>query len=186
SGIYNADGAGTVTFKNSIMGNSLLGSNCGNNGGIFNVSGANFDTDGTCPGFTQVTSGQLNLGALANNGGPTMTHALQPGSVAIDAGADVTTLNVPLDNSTNAVVVIDGTSIPGGIGFLIQIDNEQMSVTSKSTNTLTVVRGANGTTAAAHSAAAAVNAAFDQRGAGFPRLRDGNGDSTATVDVGAL
>lgn len=28
--------------------------------------------------------------------------------------------------------------------------------------------------------------AFDQRGTGFPRVRDGNGDGTATVDIGAV
>ena len=31
-----------------------------------------------------VTAEQLNLGPLADNGGPTMTHALGAGSVAID------------------------------------------------------------------------------------------------------
>jgi hypothetical protein len=33
-----------------------------------------------------VTAAELALGPLANNGGPTATHALLPGSVAIDAG----------------------------------------------------------------------------------------------------
>ncbi len=33
-----------------------------------------------------VTAAQLNLGPLENNGGPTMTHALLPGSRAIDKG----------------------------------------------------------------------------------------------------
>jgi hypothetical protein len=33
-----------------------------------------------------VSSAQLNLGSLQNNGGPTPTHALQAGSVAIDKG----------------------------------------------------------------------------------------------------
>jgi hypothetical protein len=28
--------------------------------------------------------------------------------------------------------------------------------------------------------------AFDQRGIGFPRIRDGNGDGTAIVDIGAF
>jgi hypothetical protein len=31
-----------------------------------------------------VTAAALNLGPLQDNGGPTMTHALLPGSVAID------------------------------------------------------------------------------------------------------
>jgi hypothetical protein len=56
--------------------------------GIFNSEGVNFDTDGTCPGFT--TSSSLNLQALANNGGPTQTHALGPHSAAIDAVTDCT------------------------------------------------------------------------------------------------
>jgi hypothetical protein len=50
----------------------------------------NFATNGGCPGFTEVTSAQLNLGPLANNGGPTQTHALLSGSVAIDAAPDCT------------------------------------------------------------------------------------------------
>ncbi|MGB3051149.1 MAG: choice-of-anchor Q domain-containing protein [Polyangiales bacterium] len=40
-----------------------------------------FDQTGDQSG---VTTEQLNLGPLADNGGPTMTHALLPGSVAID------------------------------------------------------------------------------------------------------
>ena len=41
-----------------------------------------FDPDGTDQ--VDVTEGQLNLGPLQDNRGPTMTHALLPGSVAID------------------------------------------------------------------------------------------------------
>jgi hypothetical protein len=60
------------------------------------------------------------LGPLANNGGPTQTHALLAGSPAIDTG--------------------DDAGAP----------------------------------------------AFDQRGAGFPRRKDGNGDRRPAVDVGAF
>ena len=80
---------GTMTFKNSIVADSPSGSNC-DNFGTFTARGANLATDGTCPGFTQVTSAQLNLGPLANNGGPTQTHALLFGSSAVDAAADCT------------------------------------------------------------------------------------------------
>jgi hypothetical protein len=55
--------------------------------------GANLDTDGSCgtTNFTQVTSAQVNLGALAlNPPGTTATQALLPGSVAIDAAPDCT------------------------------------------------------------------------------------------------
>jgi predicted outer membrane repeat protein len=80
-------------IKNSIVANSPSGNDCG---GTVIASGVNFTTDGTCPGFTQVPStgpGGLNLGPLADNGGPTQTHALLPGSVAIDAAPDCTDLN---------------------------------------------------------------------------------------------
>lgn len=64
------------------------------------------------------------LGSLANNGGPTPTHALLAGSPAIDAGL----------------------------------------------NNLATAAGLN----------------TDQRGTGFSRTRDGNGDSLAFVDIGAF
>jgi hypothetical protein len=41
-----------------------------------------FDPDGTDQ--VDVSAEALKLGGLADNGGPTMTHALLPGSVAID------------------------------------------------------------------------------------------------------
>ena len=86
-GIFNFS-SGTVTIKNSIVADSPSGGNCFNdNSSTFTTLGVNFDTDATCPGFTQKTSAQLKLGPLADNGGPTQTHALGAGSVAIDAAA---------------------------------------------------------------------------------------------------
>jgi hypothetical protein len=86
-GIFNWYSGGTATLKNTII--ALSGGNCANTG-TFTAQGKNFATDGTCPGFTQVTSADLNLGPLANNGGPTQTHALGSDSVAIDAATDCT------------------------------------------------------------------------------------------------
>jgi predicted outer membrane repeat protein len=83
---------GTVKIKNSIVANSTLGNNYAGTR-IINVSGENFSTDNSCPGFTQVPSmgtGGLNLSPLQNNGSTTQTHALLPGSVAIDAATDCT------------------------------------------------------------------------------------------------
>jgi predicted outer membrane repeat protein len=59
-------------------------------GELITSSGHNIESPGDTCGFDQgtdlvnITEGQLDLGALADNGGPTMTHALGAGSVAID------------------------------------------------------------------------------------------------------
>jgi hypothetical protein len=53
-------------------------------------TGGNLESAGHTCGFDQgtdqvdVSPDDLNLGPLADNGGPTMTHALGAGSVAID------------------------------------------------------------------------------------------------------
>jgi hypothetical protein len=48
--------------------------------------GNNVFTDGTCsPVATDLVVADAGLGSLADNGGPTETHALAPGSPAIDA-----------------------------------------------------------------------------------------------------
>jgi hypothetical protein len=86
-GIY-VSGA-IVTLKNSIIASNVLGGNCAGPTPII-AAGVNFSTDGTCAGFTQVTQQELNLGPLQDNGGPTLTHALLAGSVAIDAVTDCT------------------------------------------------------------------------------------------------
>lgn len=109
----------TVNIKNSIVANSTSGGDCSNSG-TFNATGVNFTTNGTCPGFTVVTPAQLNLGPLQNNGGPTETHALLPGSVAIDAAPDCTDLGgnpqSPKVVAPNAVVTTDqrGVGRPQG------------------------------------------------------------------------
>ncbi len=67
--------------------NTLIADNAGGNCmGDQTDQGGNFDDDGTCLGASPVISGVDFDDTLANNGGPTLTHALLPGSVAIDAG----------------------------------------------------------------------------------------------------
>ena len=89
-GIFNE---GLATVKNSIVANSSgEGDGPWDCAGTITSLGTNLDTDGSCSGFTQVTSAQLNLGALALNSprSGTETEALLPGSVAIDAVTDCT------------------------------------------------------------------------------------------------
>lgn len=80
--------SGVVTIKNSIVSNSITGSDCT---GTIVSTGNNLDSDSTCS-FTEVSdlSGvDPLLEPLQDNGGPTFTHALQFGSPAINAGDDV-------------------------------------------------------------------------------------------------
>lgn len=80
---------GTATFTNSLVADNIETgggqADCDNNGTL-TANGSNLDTDATCPNFGHTTAAALNLGPLVNNGGPTRTHALLTGSVAIDTG----------------------------------------------------------------------------------------------------
>jgi hypothetical protein len=75
------------------IGNTVLkagsGANLSNNGGTITSHGYNVCSDNG-GGFLNGPGDQINtdpmLGPLQNNGGPTLTHALLPGSPAIDAG----------------------------------------------------------------------------------------------------
>ena len=90
-GIYTAAvGKKSVKIRNSLVVNNHF-QDCErpNDRSIIKASSSNMDTDGTCAdasrgGFTTVTSAQLNLGRLKDNGGSTLTHSLNHGSVAIN------------------------------------------------------------------------------------------------------
>jgi predicted outer membrane repeat protein len=76
---------GTVNLRNVLFAKGSSGVNCaGQVGGIFSLS-----DDNSC-GFPSGRNGvNLNLGALANNGGFTQTHLPGAGSAAIDNGTGV-------------------------------------------------------------------------------------------------
>jgi hypothetical protein len=72
--------------------------------------GHNLDSDGTCltadvlqPG--DIANGNANLGPLADNGGPTFTHALLAGSDALDAGDDTVCAAEPVNGVDQRGVV---------------------------------------------------------------------------------
>lgn len=78
-----------TTLKNSIVAMNTSGGNCT---GTIASSGHNLEDANTCA-FTSLgdlPNNDPKLGPLADNGGPTETHALLPGSPAIDAGDDAT------------------------------------------------------------------------------------------------
>ena len=71
--------AGTVTLRNTIVANNTGAPNC--KGAITDGGGNLVWGDTSCPGI----NADPKLSALADNGGPTQTAALQSGSAAIDA-----------------------------------------------------------------------------------------------------
>ena len=78
--------AGTLTIQNSIVANNNGANNCTLTGTF--IDGGNNIDNGTSCGFSGAVGQNTNpqLGALANNGGVTQTHALLTGSPAINAG----------------------------------------------------------------------------------------------------
>jgi hypothetical protein len=85
---------GSLDLANTILANST-GVDCWNSGTL-NATGVNLVEDGSCD--PNATTGDPNLGPLANNGGPTLTHALLTGSPAIDAGDNSLCVEQPVNN----------------------------------------------------------------------------------------
>ncbi len=82
--LYGGFTSGSVSINNTIVANALSGSNCAGSGST-SGSGRNFDDDGTCENTDPIVIGVDFDPLLADNGGPTQTHALLPGSVAADS-----------------------------------------------------------------------------------------------------
>ncbi|MDH5677552.1 MAG: right-handed parallel beta-helix repeat-containing protein [Nitrospinota bacterium] len=84
-----ADNGGTTILSNTIIANQATGADCA---GTFTSSGYNIDSDSSCGlggAGDQPGASLIGMGGLANNGGPTKTHAIGPISVAIDKGSCV-------------------------------------------------------------------------------------------------
>jgi hypothetical protein len=82
--------SGSATVQNTIMAGGT-GGECDLVASAMSDQGGNFSIDGSC-GFSQASShnsasvAALDLVPLADNGGPTQTVALLPGSLAVNAG----------------------------------------------------------------------------------------------------
>jgi len=98
---------GFAKIKNSIVALNPSGLDCQASSAEFSGAGENLDSDDSCPDFTLKEDPLLDI--LANYGGPTLTHALKPGSPAIDAAADCLSLvGVPVTTDQR------GLPRPGG------------------------------------------------------------------------
>jgi parallel beta-helix repeat protein len=89
----NGDGL-SLGSANTTLRNTLFARNLTDCAGPVGPIGAqnNLDSDGSCglSGAGNISNVDPLLGPLGNNGGPTLTHRLIPGSPAIDAGSCVT------------------------------------------------------------------------------------------------
>ncbi len=110
---------GTVTLANTIVAGNFRGGDPSKTadditGAMAANSSFNLIGTGGSGGLTngtnnnQVGVANPGLGTLANNGGPTQTHALLPGSPAINAGSNA----LAIDQNFNAV-----TTDQRGVGF---------------------------------------------------------------------
>ncbi len=79
-------GSGSLILKNSILANTIGGTDCKADAAIGTNTNNLIENNSGCG--TPFSSADPMLGTLANNGGSTRTFALLPGSPAINAGDD--------------------------------------------------------------------------------------------------
>ncbi|MEG4806375.1 choice-of-anchor Q domain-containing protein, partial [Microcoleus sp. F8-D1] len=145
-GISNATATSTATVSNSIVAGNTATTNAEvGNSGTFTSNGNNLvGQNNSVGGFTTIASDILLPGAistaisaLANNGGPTQTHALVSGSPAIDAGTNPNSLTTDQR----------GTGFPRVVGSAADIGAfELLSNIAISSATSSQTEGNSGTT----------------------------------------
>lgn len=87
-GISIVDSGSSASVNNTIIANSTAGGDCFNFAATINTSYSLIENGLACVNGTNSNNltGDPNLGPLQNNGGSTLTHAVLPGSIVIDAG----------------------------------------------------------------------------------------------------
>ena len=89
-GMYNKDAAGaTTTINNTLVADNTASSNADLDGAFVSSGDNLIETVGSATGLqgSDITGSDPALGALEDNGGPTQTHALLAGSLAINMGS---------------------------------------------------------------------------------------------------
>src|SRR5262249_6993811 len=123
--LFNDPGLFTVAtpliVTNTLIIGNAPGSNCS---GTITNNGHNLQWPGTSCG-NDLNSADPLLGPLANNGGPTFTHALPPGSPALDTGDAGACATAPINNRDQR-----GRSRPQGAGCDIGAYENGLTVNS--------------------------------------------------------
>lgn len=76
----------------------------------------------------------------------------------------ISSLNGSINNSTTSITVSDGSKFPSTGNFRVMVDSEIMICTARSSNTLTVTRGQDGTSAASHADLATIAMIYSTEG----------------------
>ncbi|HEV3084487.1 MAG TPA: hypothetical protein VGY66_32290, partial [Gemmataceae bacterium] len=205
SAVANGGGVANELAATATVSNATVAANsAANGGGVANISGTLVlnnaivvgnnattapDIAGASSGNNQnLLGGVTYLSPLLDFGGPTETIAPELGSSAIGMGGAVTTLVAAVNNSATTIAVTNAAAIASTVGnYLIQIDGEQMLVTgvNLASNILTVVRGYDGTTPAAHAAQTGIYFPFDQRGVSRPAPGGSPGPDIGAFQTGS-
>ncbi len=126
--------AGTLTATNALLSGDCDGEIDTSNGGSLESPGDTCGLDG--PG-DQVSVADPVLGPLADNGGETDTHALLPGSPAIEAGntaacpaADQRGVTRPFDGDGDGTPECDGGAFESDLGVFVFGDGFESGDTS--------------------------------------------------------
>src|SRR5262249_11721794 len=121
----------TVSLQNTLVANSLAGSNFATSGTFASFSDAknNLSDDASGAAFLTDASDFNSTPAkvapsLQNNGGPTQTLALLAGSPAIGAGGAITSV---VSSTPTTLTVADAAAIASK--YFISVDGEEMEVT---------------------------------------------------------
>ncbi len=116
AGITVDDELSGVQLFNSIVASNGAAPDCAGGPDAFVSLGANLDSDGSCnlSAANDLPGIDAMLGVLSPNGGATLTHALLPGSPAIDTGSltrcptfDQRGVNRPIDGDGNGLAQCD-------------------------------------------------------------------------------
>jgi hypothetical protein len=179
-GGLSSGGSGTTNLIDSVVVGNRAASGANIDGSLSAASRANvIDTS-----LAQVLStDSAGNPLLADNGGPTQTIALVPGSAtnpnpALGAAVALATLGSGLIATDTAdTITVDSTTFLA-LGDALKIGSEIVTIQQfdATPNTLNVVRAQHGTIEASHNAGDPISLAYDQRGV----LRD------AAADIGAF
>ena len=141
-------GTGSVEIQNTIIAGNTATSSNADVSGVFTSQGHNLIGDiGSATGFTNGVNGDQvggagnpvidpRLGALADNDGPTQTHAPLSDSPAIDAGDNIGVSTADqrgaprvLDGDGDSTATVDVGAVEYFVGFLVESTDDTVDAT---------------------------------------------------------